>query len=121
MQSVSIFFKFFPSVPPFVFVVLFIPPFHVLSRYLLKSIPLAFTKCSHRVMKKILIKFHKGALTIIIFRSVLQAFHFISSLAQNFQLSIHFHPCHPLHGTDDLKQGQRLNIVLNNKTERLFF
>ena len=33
LEPVSIFFNFFLSVPPFVFAVLFIPSFHVLSSY----------------------------------------------------------------------------------------
>ena len=75
-------------------------------------------------MKKISHKFYQGTLTIINF-SVITFLPGIAlkleDLAQSFQVSIHVHSCMPSIATDDSKQFQCLDIILNNKTGPIFF
>ena len=78
------------------------------------------TKCSWRVMKEIPNQFHHGALTII-FLSVIFADKAFKTEKVGPTFS-NFNPCPslPFVTTDDRKQFQCLNIVLNNKTRPLF-
>ena len=88
-----------------------------------------YTKCSCRVMKKISNKFSKGMSTIIIFfwggggvgGVFLQAKNCITTLKVwpnvfKFQSIFIF----AIHCTDNRKQFQCLNMILNNKTRSLF-
>ena len=58
------------------------------------------------VMKKISIKFHQEALTIIVFAC-------IALKLEIAGISIHVHPCHPV-ATDDGKNFHRLSIQQRN-------
>ena len=70
-----------------------------------------YTKCSCRVMTKISIKFHQGALTIKYFGDFCRPEN-VKKLAQFFQVSTDPFPSSPCEATNDRKQFQCLNVVV---------
>ena len=81
-----------------------------------------YTKCSCRIMKKLSNEFHQGALTIVLFWRVLWAWHLklckLETIGPAFS-SFNSCPSLPSMATDERKQFQCLNKVLNDKTEQL--